>query len=82
MLAQNSLGRCYLIGDGVEKNLELGIYWTKKSAEQGYNGSLFNMGYCYETGLGVPKDVSKAIHYYKEALEKGYHQAEQRLKII
>ena len=80
--AQNSLGRCYLLGDGVPKNLELGFYWTKKSADQGNINSLFNLAVCYEKGWGVNPSKSEAIRYYKLAAEKGDKDAQKKLQTL
>lgn len=36
---QYQLGQKYLIGDGVEKNLEESLRWLKMSYENGYEGA-------------------------------------------
>ncbi|MBR5681173.1 MAG: sel1 repeat family protein, partial [Clostridia bacterium] len=48
--AQNDLGHCYVIGDGVEKDEKEAVKWFRKAAEQGVAGAQFNLAQCYERG--------------------------------
>ena len=48
--AQNHIGRCYALGDGVEQNDSLAIKWYRLAAEGGYDMGQRNLGVCYYKG--------------------------------
>ena len=61
--AQFDLGRKYLSGskeEGVPKDVEEGLKWHLKSAEQGFAPAQFNLGVIYQLGRSVKKDAEKA----------------------
>ena len=66
--AQCNLGRCYIEGDGVEKD-------EKEAAEQGVAKAQFNLGVCYERGKGVEQDSSEAVKWYRKAAEQNFELA-------
>jgi len=46
--AQWNMGNFYIVGaGGVEKNLDMAVYWFEKSARQGYGDAVFNLGQVY-----------------------------------
>ncbi|MDO4857553.1 MAG: hypothetical protein Q4A17_06390 [Thermoguttaceae bacterium] len=65
--AQCELGRCYLLGIGVEKNTAKGLDLLKKSASQEYKHAYALLGLTYEMGRDIEKDLKKAIEYYELA---------------
>ena len=88
-IAYNTLGVCYCDGKGVQKDLDKGIEFYKKSIQLGndtasknlriiYN----NLGVCYAEGNDVNIDLNKAIEFYKKAIELGSEAASQNLKAL
>ena len=73
--AQNHLGECYLLGNGIAKNNQEAFYWISKSAEQNNIRALHNLGYCYEHGIGTDIDLFQAYSYYKISALKGNDKA-------
>lgn len=78
--AQNSIGVCYLKGQGVERNQNEAFKWFEKAAAQGNAAGLYNLANCYRDGNGVSKDKDKARQLYKEAADKGSSTAVAALK--
>ena len=75
-LAQNSLGMCYHQGNGVNKDMQLAVYWYRKAAEQGDARAQFNLGGCYQRGEGViMRDTAQALVWFRKAAEKGHVDA-------
>lgn len=79
--AQYSLGVCYEVGAGVEKDLKEAVRLYKLAAEQGIAQAQTELGFCYENGKGVEKEPEEAMHWYKLAAEQGYAQAQYFLGI-
>ena len=71
------LGRKYVWGEGVPKDLRHGGELYKKSAAAGCAGGLKALGDCYWGGNvpGIPMDRPKAIECYKQAAGKGHAPA-------
>ncbi len=69
--AYNSLGGCYLDGEGVPKNQKKALELYKKAAELGNAHAPFNIGLIYEQGLGVETDNEEALRWYELASERG-----------
>ena len=49
----------------VERNVELGVYYMRKSAEQGLAAALEQLGRYYDTGRLVQQDKAMAITYLR-----------------
>ena len=65
-----SLGRCYLIGDGVKQDIEKGISLLRKAAEGGFVVAQCNLGNAIiRRELGIQKDDKNipASHAYDES---------------
>ena len=73
------IGRLYLDGNGVEKNLKTTITLLKKAANAGSARGQNTLGYCYECGLGVEYDIKEAIIWYRKAATQGYATAQANL---
>lgn len=69
--SQVVLGRCYLLGNGVEKNPSMGIQLFLKAAETNNEEAQKMLGCCYLHGDGVVKDVNSAISWFEKAAEQG-----------
>jgi hypothetical protein len=58
------LGRCYLCGEGVQKDDVEAVKLFRKAVDQGYVGALEDLGGCYYSGSGVEKDLVEAYKWY------------------
>lgn len=74
--AQNTLGCCYDVGQGVEESDAEAFKWFEKSAKQGNAVGQNNLGLCYELGIGVEQSYKEAVKWYKKAAEQGEPQAQ------
>jgi TPR repeat protein len=63
--AQFLLGSMYMD----ENNAESGIYWIRKSAEQGYGHAQDCICMCYSYGIGVTENDFQANYWGKKAYE-------------
>lgn len=81
-VAQAQVGWMYMTGDGVEKNVSLGMEWTKKSAGQGYALAESNLAGYFLNGIGVPADSNEAIRLYQSAAEHGDDYSAYALGLI
>lgn len=79
--AQNELGRCYLNGEGVEKNLDQAFAWFQKAAAQGNVASQNSLGDCYQHGWGVDNDPIQSAACYNKAAENGSVYAQYSLAL-
>ena len=52
-VAQNDLGDCYYLGEGVEESSTEAFRWFTKAAKQGLPEAEKNLGFCHEHGEGV-----------------------------
>ena len=71
IVAQFSLGSCYIKGTGTEKDEEKAIYWLKKAAEKGYKEAQFNLGIIYKNRPTLG-DQKLHIYWIKKAAESGH----------
>lgn len=78
-MAQNTLGRMYLQGQGVSKNTDSALALFRKAAEQGLANAQSNLGVMYASGLGVPQDYRKSIYWFKKAADQGFKVAMSNL---
>lgn len=64
------LGRAYLRGRGVMKDLEKSFEWFLRAAETGENTYIYQtVGYAYQHGEGTMKDYEKAIEWFKKGMD-------------
>ncbi|MBD5456851.1 MAG: sel1 repeat family protein [Lachnospiraceae bacterium] len=77
-IAQFYCGIGYFCGNGIEKNVEVGIDYFKKSAKQGYYPAADFLAEIYLTGTEVEKDINKAKMYNDQARVQGNQNAEIR----
>ncbi len=69
VVAQASLGVCYLYGRGVEVDYREAFRLLSIAANRGASRALVNLARMHAEGLGVPKDLTEAIRLY-EAVAK------------
>lgn len=79
IIAQNELSELYLGEYPEEEDAEQGIYWLKKSAQNGYWWSQYKLGDCYYMGTGVEDDDSEAVKWYRKSAEQGCIEAKSML---
>ena len=80
--AQNSLGRMYLNGEGVEQDFWEAATWTRKAADQGDAKAQNNLGFMYEYGQGVGQNFREAAKWFRKAAEQGFASAQFNLGSI
>ena len=74
-LADCQVGYAYLEGIGIEKNLEKGLFYTRRAAGHGDRDAQYNLGCLYEEGTAVEKDLGKAIYWFDEAAKQDHDLA-------
>ena len=62
--AQNALGNCYEMGEGVEQDFDEALHWYTQSADQGHPLALRNIAKMYEKGIGVIPNPGLASQLY------------------
>lgn len=77
--AQSSLGVCYHIGEGVQKDHDIAVKWYRLVAEQGDAEAQFNPGVCYALGERVSRDEVQAYAWFYLAANLGSSNAKQIL---
>ena len=77
--AEYNLGRCYLNGRGVSKNVGMAVKLLKKGDAKGSSCCQYELGRLYELGESVTKDMFKAVEYWKKAARKGHRDAMEKL---
>lgn len=71
-MAQNTLGRMYLQGQGVSKNPDSALALFRKAASQGLANAQSNLGVMYASGQGVSQDYKQSIYWFNNAAEQGF----------
>ena len=56
----------------VDRNVELGIYYIRESAQQGLLAAIEQLGRYYNNGTLVTKDKNRAVRYFREAALQGH----------
>jgi TPR repeat protein len=77
--AQYNLSCVYHTGEGITKDLEKEVRWTRKAADQGHAIAQSNLGVKYGTGLGVSQDLKEAARWTRKAAEQGDANAQFNL---
>jgi len=57
-----------------------GVRWYRKSAEQGYPKTHYDLGYMYYYGYGAPQDRVEAIRLFQQAAAQGDEYAQQGIE--
>ncbi len=61
--AETSIGKLYLEGEGVEKDVEEATRWFTRAADNYDTEGIFYLGMQYNLGRGAPQDYEQAAHY-------------------
>lgn len=80
-IAQNIIGKHYLIGDLVSRDYKKSFEYFQLSAAQCDQGGQHNLAYSYTHGYGIDNDVDKALYYYQLAALQNYATAYASLRI-
>jgi TPR repeat protein len=80
--AQVNLGKMYLWGTGVDKDVKLTIDWWCKSAKQGYDEAEYQLGLIYLKDEHVTQDYEQAIYWFTRAAEQGHANAQVELGLM
>src|SRR5262245_10751081 len=65
VVAQSTLGICYLYGREVEFNYQEAFRLLSAAKDKGASRAVVNLAHMYAEGLGVPKDLPTAIRFYE-----------------
>jgi TPR repeat protein len=55
------IGKLYVDGSGVQKNIKKAFEWFKKSAQQGSGDAIYALSTFYFDGSGVERDYIKSM---------------------
>jgi hypothetical protein len=69
--AQYRLGKCYLLGKGLPKDVETAVEWLTASAEQGNQYAQYALGKLFLVGEDVPRDREAAVRWFTLSAEQG-----------
>jgi len=79
--AQEELGSCYKLGQGVARNLAEAARWYQYAAEQNHPWAAIRLGEMYKKGQGVPRDRDEAIKWFRKVGACGFEQmSEEELR--
>lgn len=76
---QYEQGIRYLYGKDIEKNIDQGVYFLEKSANQGNHNALMKLAWIYMYGVGVDSNHVKSIRFYTQAAEDNNIKAQYLL---
>ena len=82
VLAQYNLSLIYYNEEGTKENLELTVYWYRKSAKQGYAFAQYNLSMLYYNGVGIERNLELAFYWMQRSAEQGYASAQHNLSLI
>jgi len=78
--ATEALGRIYVHGkNGAPKDVQKGISYITKGANEGMPISLYLLAHAYMKGIGVEKDEDKGIVLLNKAAKEGAKQAQNEI---
>jgi uncharacterized protein len=79
VVAQATLGICYLDGIDVEVDYKEALRFLSAASRQRVPRAMSNLARIYAQGLGVPKDIAEAIRLYEAAAKAGEFLAQVEL---
>lgn len=77
--AQYLVGRNYLKGKSVEKNIKEAIKWFEMAANQGHVRSQYQLGKIYLYGQGIKANRKKAYFYLSKAAKQDHLESQYEL---
>ncbi|MDD6994846.1 MAG: MobP3 family relaxase [Candidatus Borkfalkiaceae bacterium] len=79
-VAKYKLGKMFLNGDGVEKDIPKAVEWLKQAALEENEFAEYALGRIYLFGVGVEKDLPLAMEYLRSAAAKGNEYAAELIR--
>lgn len=76
------VGKCYILGNGVEKDYIKARKFLEKAAKKGHAKAHFFIGLLYFNGHGVEQDLDQANRWFKMADERGFSEGKQILRVL
>ncbi|MGN7437227.1 MAG: tetratricopeptide repeat protein [Alcanivorax sp.] len=80
--AQFELGKLYMSGKGVDKDINEGLNLFMKSASAGYSKSQHVIGKLYRDGLYLKQSETNAREWFEKAAKQGYWVAQYDLAAL
>lgn len=80
--AISELGRLYINGKGIEKDIKQGFMLLNESDASGWPNSKLYLGYCYLYGIGTNRDTKQARKYFQTYFDSLNHTPGNRLIIV
>ncbi len=74
--AQFELGRAYLFGERVEKDLREAAHWIFEAAKTGMPEAQYHYAVLLQNGVGVAQDVEEAMMWFRRAANGGHARAQ------
>lgn len=68
--AQFKLAKCYLVGQGIEKNIEKYMCWLRSAADGNYTEAEYILGVEFYHGYICEKNIDMALNYLERAIKK------------
>lgn len=73
------MGKRYMTGDGVEKNMQVAFEWFQKGAKAGHPESQYYLGLLYMGGQGTEQNTEEGFKWLRNASINGYAEADDSL---
>jgi hypothetical protein len=70
--AQLHIGLMYLVGDGVDEDVDEAATWLRRAADQGDASAQFNLADLYWEGIRVSGNVEEAFRLFRRLAEQGH----------
>ncbi len=80
--SQFAIANEYYLGENVDQDLKLALYWYKQVAIAGYASAQFNVANSYYNGIGTEQDIDRAMIWYEKAAKQGVSAAAYNLGVI
>lgn len=82
-VAQGNLGLMYVEGEGVPKDVAIGVKWLTLAAQQGNGKTQNNLGGMYARGgPGLPQDNKAALKWFTLAAKQNHARAQYNLALM
>ncbi|QZE12827.1 sel1 repeat family protein [Halosquirtibacter laminarini] len=79
--AQYRIGKSYLVGDTIKKDISKALFWIEKAVAQQEPRAEYLLGLCYYKGEGKEKNDSLAYQNFKRSALQGYPLAQYSLAL-
>lgn len=81
-LVYHNIGHSYLMGQGVDKDINKAVSYYEKSALHGLKASILALAYLYFEEIHIGKDLIKAATWFYVAASLGFNESFEELKKI